>query len=108
MGRLFVLEAHLDRAPGSYPGGGRFDSGRGRHLIRCPGEVSMMLNVVFKSGASLEIEVEDEELQKLGDKMMNGTLFESTCGPALRMSEVVGYAPVYETGRGEEEEEEED
>jgi len=56
----------------------------------------LMFTIMFKSGSSMEIEIEEEELLKLSKHMHDGTLFESSLGPVVRMSEVAGYAPVYD------------
>ena len=56
----------------------------------------MMWNVIFKSGAQLRMEIDDDESGTLADAMEKGEPFYSVCGPILRCSDVVGLAPTYD------------
>lgn len=72
----------------------------------------MMLNVVFKSGATLRAEIDDEELGPLTgafDRVqqaqhaayvtpLGAVVWSSKCGPTLNLVEMVGFAPDYSEG----------
>ncbi len=62
----------------------------------------MMLNVVFKNGTVLRAEIDDDEVGQLAKDLARRPssqptpTFISICGPSFVLSEIAGFAPVYD------------